>query len=142
MVSLFTEMASAVIDELEPEERTQVDPKVFTRILTICSNVAERRLPNPAAMPTPPAMQFINAGLIVPGDHVWREDLSFDVVEAVNQEHGEVVIVMSGSRTIVRGHQDPIRVAIDRLKARTWNEERSFMDADTVKSLYTTYGAF
>lgn len=143
MASLFTEMATAVIDELEAHERTQVAPPVFTRIIAICAEVAEHAAHCPAVLlPTPPAMQFMNAGLLVVGDHLWREDLSFDYVEAVHNEADEVVIVLCGGRTLVRGPKDPLRVAIDNTKARVWNEERSFMDPETVRSLYSTYGAF
>lgn len=135
-------MAGAVIDELEPHERTLVDAKVFTRIIAICARVADAARPTAAATPMPPAMQFINASLLIPGDCVWREDLSFDVVQAIKADCGEVVIVMANDRTMARGHMDPIRVAVDRTKAQAWNEERAFMDNDTVKSLYTAYGAF
>jgi hypothetical protein len=141
MAGLFTEMAGAVIDELEPYERTLVDPKVFTRIIAICANVAEHTRCPLAGLPTPPPMQFINACLITLGDYLWRDDLSFDVVEGVGREDGEIVIIFRGGRTIVRGERDPLRVAISTHKARAWNEERCDMDADTIQTLHSTYGS-
>lgn len=143
MTSLFTDMAGAVIDELEPHERTLVDPKVFTRIIGICAEIAEARLPDATdTMPAPPAMHFINAGLLIVGDCVWRDDLSFECVVSVAQEQDEVVVVLCSDRTMVRSHKDPIRVAVNRFHAQRWNEERAHMDEGTVRSLYSTYGAF
>lgn len=150
MSRLFTEMAGAVIDELEPQERTLVDPKVFARIIGICATVAEHSTACPlACMPTPPAMQHINANLLVPGDHVWRDDLSFDVVKSVNQDGDEVVITLAPHRSapnvsafMVRAPKDPIRVAVSNDKARQWNDERVYLDEETVRSLYAAYGAY
>lgn len=141
-MGLFTDMAGAVIDELGPEERTLVDPKVFTRIIAICATVAEALREDPEVVPMPPAMQFINAYLLVPGDYLWREDLAFDVVEHVDVEGDDVVIKVATGRVLERDRRDPIRVAVSNSKAQTWNRERPHLAEGVVRSLYSTYGAF
>lgn len=142
MGGFFTQMAGAVIDELEPDERTLVDPKVFTRIIAICATVAESHQEVPEAVPMPPPMQFINAYLLVPGDYLWREDLAFDVVEHVEVDGDMVTIRVATGRTLEREKRDPIRVAISNQKAQTWNEERPHLTEGVVRTLYSTYGAF
>lgn len=142
MGGLFTQMAGAVIDELEAYERQLVDPKVFTRIVAICATVAEGYREVPCRVPMPPAMQFINAYLLVPGDHVWREDLSFDVVDLVQTAGDDVVVVMRGGRSLERTRRDPMRVAVSNTKAMEWNLERPYLGEGVVRTLYSTYGAF
>lgn len=142
MSGLFTDMAGAVIDELEPDERTLVDPKVFTRIVAICAAVAESHREVPEVVPMPPAMQFINAYLLVPGDYLWREDLAFDIVDTVEVVGDDVLIRVATGRTIERDRRDPIRVAISNHKAQVWNQERPHLAEGVVRTLYSTYGAF
>lgn len=142
MSGIFTEMAGVVIDELEPDERKLVDPKVFTRIVAICASVAEAHREFPDPVPMPPPMQFINAYLLVPGDYLWREDLAFDVVEAVEVDGDDVLIRVATGRTLERDRRDPIRVAISNHRAQVWNQERPHLAEGVVRTLYSTYGAF
>lgn len=146
--TLFTRMATAAIDELEPQERTKVDPKVFTRILSICAAVAESELEstNPTVpidpSPKPPATQFITACLLVPGDFVWNpRDLVYSQIDVVKLHDGKITAVYGDATTETFAPDGPVQVAVSNRKADKWNEDRLFMDQATLRSLHATYGS-
>lgn len=144
MGPIFNEMAGAVIDELEPDERSLLDTLVFTRIVAICAAVAERKILPPGAPRDlqPPPMHYIRAGLLIPGDYVWVPELTFEIIDSVTREYGDMVIVYGGGRTALHGPNDPIRVAVSSAQAAIWNQERSLMDDETVRSLHAAFGSF
>lgn len=144
--SVFVEMATAVIDELEPMERTLVDPKVFTRIITICADTAEQRAQRAVSAPAngigPPPMQFINASLLIPGDWVWQTTkLAFDLVMGVSHENGHITVTYPDDDQVIYKTDDPLRAAVSGCAAEQWNQSRTLMDWPTVKALYAAYGA-
>ncbi len=143
-MSFFVEMDLACTSELTAAERAMIDPVVYVHLLEICSRVAThcRSHPDPGHTPYPPATQYIRADLALPDDCVWRPDLSFDLVEAVHVEAGEVVVVYRGGRSTVHAPGEHLRVAVAPHKAMTWNEERVFMDESTLRSVAETYGVY
>lgn len=144
-MGLLYEMDLACTDELTHHERTAIEPALYAKILEICARVAHTCTPlgeTSATGPRPPATQHIRAELLIPDDLVWRTDLSFDEVESVTNEIGEVVVVYRGGRTTIHDPADPVRVAVNPHKAKHWNSERVFMDETTLRSVAEAYGVF
>jgi hypothetical protein len=144
-MSLFLRMDAACLAELSHAELQAVDPLIYAHIVEVCARVAEDA---PATVeiaepiPRPPATQHIRVDLVIPDDFVWRTDLSFDQVEAVTEEQGEVVIVYRGGRTTTHEPADHLRVAVNPDKALRWNTERVYMGEQTLRSVAEAYGVF
>jgi hypothetical protein len=144
-MSLFLRMDAAVLEELDPVERQNIDPILYMRIIEICARVGGSWQPTVELedpVPRPPATQHIRVDLVIPDDFVWRTDLSFDQVESVLKETGEVVIVYAGGRTTTHDPREHLRVAVSPDKAIRWNSDRLFMGETTLQSVAEAYGVF
>lgn len=144
-MSVFLRMDAACLAELSYAELQMIDPVIYAHIIEICARVAEeapRTVEADDPIPRPPATQYIRVDLVIPDDFVWRTDLSFDQVEAVTEETGEVVIAYRGGRTTTHVPADHLRVAVNPDKALRWNTERVFMGEQTLRSVAEAYGVF
>jgi len=144
-MSLFLRMDAACIEALTENERNAIDPISYVAILEACAAVAQEWRPVAeleAPIPRPPATQWIRVDLIIPDDFAWRHDLSFDQVESVSKEAGEVVVVYRGSRTTIHDPGEHLRVAVSPDAAIRWNADRLFMGVETLRSVAEAYGVF
>lgn len=144
-MSMLLRMDAACVEALSPAERNAIDSVVYVAILEACARVAQEERPVAdieAPIPRPPATQWIRAELVIPDDFAWRTDLSFDIVEAVTKEAGEVVIVYRGGRTTIHEPGEHLRVAVNPNAAIRWNADRLFMAETTLRSVAEAYGAF
>lgn len=142
-MSLFLRMDTACARGLSQDERDSLDPIVYCHILEICAEVARSDEPVVTeTIPRPPATQHIRVSLVIPGDFVWRSDLSFDVVDNTTIEDGEVVLLYVGGRTTIHDPAEHLRVAVSPDRAMSWNEERCCMGETTLRSVAEAYGVF
>jgi hypothetical protein len=139
---LYLEMAGECIDRLEPDERDALDTGVFTKILQICAEVAEGHQPERITPPAPPAMTWVFALYLVPGDRVWQDDVSFRCVESLTIETDGVWISWIGSIKPVRleRHQ-MVLIGRNRSEADHWNIRRSQFNEATINALAAEFCA-
>lgn len=144
---LYLELASACIDELTYEERTSVPTSVFTKMMRTCAAVVTQRTPRPRPLddvPRPPAMSYIQAYMLQPGDAVWGTHAAYNVVESVLIEDtgpkNAVHVTWCGSGTAAYGYRQPVRIAMNRTDAGDWNALRTEFDDDTVLQVVANYG--
>lgn len=144
-MSLFLRMDAACVEALTESERNAVDPITYVAILECCAEVArtyDSGVDLESPVPRPPATQWIRVELVIPDDFAWRDDLSFDQVEAVDKEAGEIVIVYRGGRTTIHDPAEHLRVAVNPNAAIRWNADRLFMGETTLQSVAEAYGVF
>lgn len=146
MGSVFADMATECIDGLDADERLSVPPRVFTKIVRICSEFAEanlcQRILTVDGLPRPPATQLIRAHLLGEGDFVWRETFSFDVIESVTvTDIGVVICLTDGTETLLAKEQLK-RVAMCRAQADEWNLNRVLFTDETIEMLALAYGTY
>lgn len=141
----FNTMVATVIDALDSHERNTIDPRLLTKIVRACASVADRQAlvdeQNHAdGLMQPPAMQYILAHLLMPGDYVWQPDLSFSVISEVAVDGKAIVVEFEDGRFATFERLQAVRVARTAGHADIWNQHRFAMDPASVQELHATLG--